>query len=123
MKTQKELLVEAVAELTYKPNWTFAVEEFQGLDGQMILTLNIKCDAVCVETGSPITIDRHFVAPRAPSPNRALAHFLDSAMPGEFKARYWIADCIEEIENHEIQEFLKFAGKRWYDDVHGKDGY
>lgn len=94
--TCKEQLLDAVKGLTYKPGWTFAVEDYIGLGlDERIIALNIKVDATCVDSRDPITIDRSFV--------------YKTSSPEEF-----VAGCIEEIEEHEIHEWLKFNGKRYF---------
>lgn len=113
----KQILIEAIEKLSYKPGWTFAVEEYAGVDGKPIIALNIKVEATCIDSGDPITIDRTFIASQS-GPRSDLAQFLGSMTPPEFTARSFIVGCIQEIETHEQNEWLKFSGQRFFPDPH-----
>jgi hypothetical protein len=117
--TRKEQLLKAVEGLTYKPGWNFAVEDYVGLGlSDRIIALNIKVDATCVDSGEPITIDRSFPVDDGTTPFEKLPSYQLYArmVPRESQMEAFIAGCIEEIEKHESQEWLKFNGKRHYPD-------
>ena len=85
----KDLLKNEIASLTYKPGWSFAVETYMGLGlTDEIIALAIKADAICVDSGQPITINRSFPVPDALYEYRRVAENLPRA---------FIVNCIEQI--------------------------
>lgn len=122
MKSVKDLLKDEVARLTYKPGWSFAVETYVGLGlSDEIIALAVKADAICVDSGQPITINRSFPYPeRGNGPSARFQAFLE---PSSFLVREFIIECIEEVERHEVAEWLRFDGVCHYAQVHTEDGY
>lgn len=118
---RKTILKKVVAELTYKPGWKFAVETFKGLGlTDEILAFDVKAEAICIDTGKPITIDRTFPWNE---PVTDLTKFLCELMPLEYQAKHFVGECIKSIEQHEFNEWLRFGGKSFNGEVHGEDGY
>ncbi len=120
--TEKESKVKTsfegvLAVLTYKPGWKMSIEEYATLDGKIILALNFKVDATCVDSGEPITIDRSFVIPQAFQIGN-----IDAGI-SQTRIMFWITKRIRMIEEHEYAEWLKFKGERWIPEVHDEDGY
>lgn len=111
--TRKQALEDCVLSLSYKPGWKFAVEDFMGIDGSRILAMNIQAEAICIDSGEPITIDRSFVF----KPDTVLDP------PPRIFIEKWVVARIREVEEHEVQEWIKFHGVRWYPEVHDQSGY
>jgi len=99
-------LADLIAQLTYKRNWTFALDDMDRGQGSRGLTLNVLI----------YTPDSYH-----PDQTRGVRHFfIVPAAAYDIRSwRRWLFDRILDIETHEAMEFFKLDGVRAYAPSHG----
>jgi hypothetical protein len=99
-------LADIVANLAYRPRWSFRLAEIdrgQGSEGLTLMVLSENVDTYHPE--NPLRVWHYFIVPAA-SYNR------------ESWLR-WVLDRLVEIETHEACEFMVVDGKRPFAPNHG----
>jgi hypothetical protein len=95
-----------VERLTYRPGWTFRLQEQDRGQGSFGLTLVVV--GTYPDTYNPermIRVYHYFIVP--------------AAAYNEQSWRRWLLDCCLQIETHECCEFFQIDGERPYAPQHG----
>lgn len=104
-----------VAELHYKPGWTFTLEDLDRGQGSEGLTLDIITGSY-TENGYDGELDAYH--PERPRP----VHFYMPVPPAAFDRRSWkrwLFDQIELVERHERMEWFRLGAAHPYSPNHG----
>lgn len=109
-----DALAEIVADLEYRPGWTFKLEHIdrgQGSEGLTFIVTSLGYDTYHPERGENYGVYHYFPVPPA-------AYVRSSWLR-------WVLDRLIEIETHEACEFMVVDGKRPFAPVHapGHDPY
>lgn len=101
-----DTLADLVARVTYKPGWTFTLDEISRGQGCEGLTLLIR--APVVDSFNPTSTVE-------------VCHLMQvpAAAFNERSWRRWILDCIQCVEQHETLEWYRVDGDQPYFPVHG----
>lgn len=105
---EPEVLYELVSKLTYRPGWTFTLEDIDRGQGCQGLTLDIVTkgyDAYHPERGENYRVHHYMEVPPA-SYNR-------------ISWQRWLLDQILLVERHEACEFFTIDGEKPYAPHHG----
>lgn len=102
-----EILAEVVSQASYKPGWTFTLQEVERGQGCEGLTLLIAFDAQdsCSPNGSSV---------------RGVHLF--PVLPANYNREAWedwILECVHLVERHETHEFFRVNGEQVYFPSHG----
>jgi hypothetical protein len=107
-----EELAWLVAELTYRPGWSFKLSDVTDRDtaseeasGLTLLVYTVGYDTYHPENGQTYRVAHHFPVP--------------AATYNEQSWRRWLLDCVIKVETHEACEFFQIDGERPYAPQHG----
>lgn len=104
-------LKQVIADLTYKPGWSFTYEPSLTND-----------DMDWWEEGSPAPdmLVIHMTVPNSANPDETMRFFVKRVIPDVYKLEDflgWWKTIVIEAEIHETREFLRYKGER-IDDPH-----
>jgi hypothetical protein len=109
-----EELADLVANLKYRPHWTFRLDDIdrgQGSKGLTFIVTSQGYDTYNPERGETYRVHHYFPVPPAA--------FVQSSW------QRWILDRLIEIETHEVCEFMQIGASRPFAPIHapGHDPY
>lgn len=103
-----EVLHSLVERLSYRPGWTFALEDMdrgQGSEGLTFVVTSLGYNSYHVDLGQTYRVNHYFIVP--------------AAAYNEQSWRRWLLDCLIEVETHETCEFFAINGERPFGPHHG----
>lgn len=115
-----ELLFDLVSKLTYRPGWTFDIEDLErdqdhgrGVAGGLTLIITTRTSnsyhpSICESCRSVVTdyrVHHYFIVPAATYDQRSWQR--------------WLLDQVIRVESHEACEFFEVDGDRPYAPHHG----
>lgn len=103
-----EILASLVDRLTYRPGWTFRLEDIdrgQGSEGLTLIVTSRGYDTYHPDRGETYRVLHYFPVPPAAYDERSW--------------RRWIFERLLELERHEAAEFFQVDGDRPYAPHHG----
>lgn len=102
------VLSELVEKLSYRPGWTFRLEDIdrgQGSEGLTLVVTTQGYDSYHVDRGETYRVLHYFPVPPAAFDLRSW--------------RRWLLERLLEVERHECCEFFEIDGERPYAPHHG----